>query len=70
MWSHEVKGLRSHGECVVATWRISMVIAQSLRFAKRPDVVVKQGAEILKPNVLHAFGDLLDPFLQSSIVHL
>jgi hypothetical protein len=47
-----------------------MVIAQSLRFAKRPDVVVKQGAEILKPNVLHAFGDLLDPFLQSSIVHL
>ena len=70
MWSHEVKGLRSHGECVVATAAISMVIAQSSRLAKRLDVVIKQGTEILKPNVLNACGDLQYPVLQSSIIHL
>jgi hypothetical protein len=55
---------------VVAASMISMVIAQSLRFAKRLDMVLKQGAEILKPNVLHALGDLPYSFLQSSIIHL
>ena len=70
MWSHEIKVLRSHGECVVATATISMVIAQSFRLAIRPDVVIKQGTEILKPNVLNAFGDLQYPLLQSSIIHL
>ncbi len=47
-----------------------MVIAQSSRLAKWLDVVIKQGQEILIPNVLNASGDLLHPSLQSSIIHL
>jgi hypothetical protein len=70
MWFHEVEAFRSHQKYVVTAAGISMIVAQPSRFAKRPDVVVKQGTEILKPNVLHAFGDLLDPLLQSSIIHL
>jgi hypothetical protein len=70
MWFHDVKRLRSHCECVVATCGMSMVIAQSSRFAKWLDVVIKQGNEFLLPNVLDAVGDLLYPLLQSSIIHL
>jgi len=70
MWFHEVKAIRAHDECVMASGGISMVIAQSSRFAIRLDVVIKQGNEILIPNVLDAFGDLLYPLPQSSIIHL
>jgi len=70
MWFHEVKAFRSHQEYVVATTGISMIVAQSSRLAKRLDVFVKQGTEILKPNVLNAIGDLPYPLLQSSIIHL
>jgi predicted deacetylase len=67
---HDGKGIQPHGEYVVAAWWISMVIAQSSRLAKRLDVVIKQVTEFFKPNVLIAFGDLLYPLLQSSIIHL
>jgi hypothetical protein len=55
---------------VVAAARISMVIAQSSRLAKRLDVVVKQGAEMIKPNVLNVLGELQYLLLESSIIHL
>lgn len=67
---HEVKGICSHDEYVMASARVPMVITQSSHFAIRLDVIVKQGAEIIKSNVLNARGDLLNPLLQSCVIHL
>ena len=61
---------RAHGESVVASSAVAVVVAQPLRLAKRLNVVVQESKKLIVPNILDALGNFLDPSPEPNVVHV